>query len=221
MHMTAEQGDWFHRMHTEWFQVMQPFVSGFQIGPVFPPLPRLRPERLRDCLLLPSRQDMLVHLPTRGVCAEIGTQEGRFAESIWTITKPQELHLFDLYDEPLRVRSSGLLEQPGVQLHLGDSSANLATFPDDYFDWIYVDGDHSYDGVMRDIAVAQTRVKPGGLLIFNDFTIWSPAECCDYGVPYAVCEFVEQYDWDFVYFALHPHLYNDVALRRPWHRGRQ
>jgi len=91
----------------------------------------------------------------------------------------------------------------------------LASFPDEHFDWIYVDGDHSYDGVTRDIRVARTKVKQGGLLIFNDFTLWSPVECIDYGVPHAVCELSAQHGFEFVYSALHPHLYNDVALRRP------
>jgi len=215
MRLTQEQAIWFNRVHEEWFEVMRPFVDGFQIGPVFPPLPRLPPERLRHCLLLPSREDLLHHLPKGGICAEIGTQEGVFAEKIWQITQPKQLHLFDLYDTWLR---PALREQPGVTLHLGDSSTNLAAFPDDHFNWIYIDGDHSYEGVKRDIEVARSRVKPGGLLIFNDFTIWSPAECCDYGVAYAVCEFIEEDGWNVAFFALHPHLYNDVALHRPWSR---
>jgi hypothetical protein len=216
MRMTPEQAAWFHRMHTEWFEVMRPFTNGFQISPLFPPLPTLPPERFQQCVMLPSREELLRRLPKGGVCAEIGTQEGLFAEKIWSIVQPDELHLFDLDERWIVARECHLLVRSRVELHLGDSSTNLAGFPSDYFDWIYIDGDHSYEGVNRDIEVARTRVKPGGLLIFNDFTIWSLAECCDYGVPYAVCEFVEQHGWDFACFALHPHLYNDVALRRPW-----
>jgi hypothetical protein len=212
MNMTTEQSAWFQRMHAEWFQIMRPF-RGFQIGPLFPALPLPSPERLEGCVLLKDREEILQRLPRGGIAAEVGTQEGLFAEKIWSIVQPERLHLFDLDDKWFCARH--LLMRPEVQLHLGDSSTSLAAFPDNYFDWLYIDGDHSYDGVRRDIEVARTRVRPGGLLIFNDFTIWSIAECCDYGVPYAVCEFVEQHGWDFVYFALHPHCYHDVALRRP------
>jgi|SRR5215831_6034927 len=218
MRASLEQREWFHRMHVEWFRVMQP-LHGLQINQqLFPPLPTLPPERLQGCLLLPSREALLQHLPEGGICAEIGTQEGFFAERIWTIVHPQRLHLFDLDRKWIFARECHLLTRPEVTLHLGDSSTRLAEFPHDHFDWIYIDGDHSYEGVKRDIDVARTRVKPGGYLIFNDFTIWSPAECCPYGVPYAVCEFVEQSGWNVAYFALHPHLYNDVALQRPQQR---
>jgi len=215
MLLTPEQREWFHRMHTEWFEVMRPLV-GFRINSqVFQPVPELSPERLAECVLLPSREEILRRLPKGSIGAEIGTQEGLFAEKMLAIVQPRQLELFDLYDEPLRARHSALLDRPEVTLHLGDSVEHLAGFLDYYFDWIYVDGDHSYEGVKRDIDVARFKVKPGGLLIFNDFTIWSIAECCTYGVPYAVCEFINQSDWDVAYFALHPHGYHDVALRRP------
>ena len=132
-----------------------------------------------------------------------------------SVVRPERLHLFDVDDKPIRQQSADLLRRPDVELHVGDSSSLLATFSDQYFDWIYVDGDHSYEGVSRDIRVARSKVKPGGLLIFNDFTIWSPVECIDYGVAHAVCELAANSGFEFVYFALHPHFYNDVALRRP------
>ncbi len=50
----------------------------------------------------------------------------------------------------------------------------LAQFPDEHFDWIYIDGDHSYEGASRDARVAATKVKPGGHLVFNDFAHADP-----------------------------------------------
>jgi SAM-dependent methyltransferase len=214
MLMTPEQSEWFSRMRGEWLRVMRPF-AGYGVGQLFPPLPSLPPERFEGCVLLSHRDEILKRLPKGGTCAEVGTQEGFFAEKIFATVQPRRLHLFDIDDTPLRNRGINLLQQPGVELHLGDSSTMLATFPDDHFDWIYIDGDHSYEGVSRDIRVARAKVKPGGLLIFNDFTLWSPTECIDYGVPHAVCELSANHGFNFVYFALHPHLHNDVALRRP------
>ena len=212
--MTAEQNEWFGRMRSEWLRVMRP-IDGYGVGQLFPPLPQVPSERFDGCILLSNREQILKQLPKRGTCAEVGTQEGLFAEKILTIVEPERLHLFDIDDGPLRARQTDLLSRDEVELHVGDSSEMLSAFPDDHFDWIYIDGDHSYEGVARDIRVARTRVKPGGLLIFNDFTYWSPVECIDYGVPHAVCELAAHHVFNFVYFALHPHLYNDVALRRP------
>jgi hypothetical protein len=218
MVMSSEQHEWFTRMRAEWLRVMKP-LSGLGSGQLFPPVALPSADRFDGCILLPNRVEMLKRLSKGGTGAEIGTQEGWFADIIMDIVQPAKLHLFDLDDGPLRAREeSTLLRRPEVQLHLGDSSTMLATFPEDYFDWIYIDGDHSYEGVSRDIRVARTKVKPGGLLMFNDFTLWSPLECIDYGVPYAVCELSMSFSFTFVYFALHHYLYNDVALRRPERR---
>ena len=44
--------------------------------------------------------------------------------------------------------------------------------------------------------------------------MWSPFESMAYGVPAAVNEFAVEHHWEFVYFALQPRGYYDVALRR-------
>ena len=41
---------------------------------------------------------------------------------------------------------------------------------DDYsFDFVFIDGDHSYEGVKRDIHLWKPKVKPGGWLIGHDY----------------------------------------------------
>ena len=99
-------------------------------------------------------------------------------------------------------------------MHEADSSSVVSSFEDDYFDFIYIDADHSYQGVKRDIQSATSKVKEDGFLIFNDYTYWSPVECSRYGVIQAVNELCLAEDWEVVYFALAPHMYCDVALRR-------
>jgi len=36
-------------------------------------------------------------------------------------------------------------------------------------DWVYLDGDHEYDSVARDIAIAWPLIKPGGVLAGHDY----------------------------------------------------
>lgn len=36
-------------------------------------------------------------------------------------------------------------------------------------DAVFIDGDHSFDGVMRDARLARALVRPGGLIAFHDY----------------------------------------------------
>lgn len=61
------------------------------------------------------------------------------------------------------------MDDPRFRLVLaGRGSHDLA--PDDLppCDAIFIDGDHSARGVRRDYALAKSRVRPGGIIIFHD-----------------------------------------------------
>jgi predicted O-methyltransferase YrrM len=57
-------------------------------------------------------------------------------------------------------------------------------------DLVFIDADHTYEFVKRDTAKAMTLVKPGGWLLWHDYT-WEPqnSECA--GVTKAVNEFLQ------------------------------
>lgn len=172
-------------------------------------------DAVSNCRVYSSRHRAIEGLPKGGVVAEVGTQTGRFANEIYSAARPDKLHLFDLslewFDKSLLVEP---IRTGKVEIHLGDSSAELSKFPAHHFDWLYIDGNHSYAGVKRDIVEAIRTVKRDGILVFNDYTIWSPFEVCNYGVLKAVNELVNTHEWEFAYLALHPWGYHDVALRR-------
>ena len=46
----------------------------------------------------------------------------------------------------------------------------IPTFPDNYFDIIFIDGSHETEYVYRDGVMSIEKVKPGGYLIFDDYT---------------------------------------------------
>ena len=58
-------------------------------------------------------------------------------------------------------------------------------------DWIYIDGDHSYTGVKNDLNNAIEVVKPGGIIIGDDYK-WKSLDADKGGVKKAVNEFVSQ-----------------------------
>ena len=183
-------------------------------------LPReLTPTQMTNCRILPSRYHMLRYLPKHARVAELGTQKGEFAKKIWQTCAPRELHLYDLsfhqqaypFD---RQYFSDMIDADKVILHEGDSSTSLAQMPDGYFDWIYIDADHSLDGVVKDIAVAKNKIKARGFLVFNDYTIFSALELFQYGVHRAVNDLCLDEDYEIVYLALSTLDYHDVCLRR-------
>ena len=168
-------------------------------------------ELLGDCRVCASRNELVKNLP-RGVCvAEVGTYRGEFARHILKTCEPTELHLIDLDFSAL---DPAVAKDRHVSTHHGLSHEMLAQFPDSHFDWIYIDGDHSYDGASRDAAVAATKVKPGGYLVFNDFAHADPY-LGSYGVHRAVVEFAVTRGWKFVWWAYEPNGLYDVALQRP------
>jgi SAM-dependent methyltransferase len=213
MNMNIKQERVFNELRSRWLDEMLP-LKKYTPTDLIEPLPIPDQTVFDNCKVLVHRKMIIDRMKKNAVVAEIGTQEGIFAEYILEVSMPKELHLFDIDFEPLHVRENVELEK-FAQLHKGDSSTLLAGFPNDYFDWIYVDGDHDYQGVRKDAEVAARKVKPGGYLIFNDFTIWSPIEMIDYGVPYVVCETLNHLGWGVDYLALHPLGYNDIAIRRP------
>jgi hypothetical protein len=173
---------------------------------------RLESRFVKHCQVVPSRYDILPLLPSGGCVAEIGTQYGQFAGHIARTCRPDQLHLFDL---SFKQFDASLVEREKVPfvLHEGDSSKQL-TECDNKFNWAYLDADHSYEGVKRDLMVLKDKILPGGIIICNDYTPWSPLEACIYGIPKAVHEFCKSEGWGFRYLALHRWGYHDVALQR-------
>jgi hypothetical protein len=176
------------------------------------PLPQ---DLLRNCVVLADRFELLRKLPGGGVVAEVGTDYGDFAKKIVEESRPRHLHIFDLSFRRFdRGYFSQLIESNVVILHEGDSSTKLAEFPDLMFDWIYIDGDHSFEGVKKDIDQAITKIKQDGFVVFNDYTIHSPLERMQYGVMRAVNDLCLDHGFEVAYLALSTLGYHDVALRR-------
>ena len=76
-------------------------------------------------------------------------------------------------------------------VHCDTSAVILPAFPDGYFDWVYIDGDHSEAAVRADLELARQKVREGGVIAGDDY-LWDRAgEGCS--VQRAVLKFVEDY----------------------------
>ena len=134
---------------------------------------------------------MLSLMPRAGRCAEICVWNGEFSRAILETTAPEQLVLIDPW-EMLAERGEGpavhrkwddadfmgdmyfrvagaFADLPHVILCKGYSVPVLSSFPDDYFDWVYIDGNHRYEHVSADLRIAAAKVRPGGIIAGDDF----------------------------------------------------
>jgi len=167
---------------------------------------------LNNCMFCENRRIMLNFLPKNSIVAELGTEKGIFAKQIIERTSPMELHLCDV--NFTKFDDNNIISGLSVKKHEKNTLEFLDTFPKEFFDWIYVDASHDYKDVVKDIAAAKSKVKKGGLLIFNDFAHINPY-LARFGVMRAVSEFIKNERWTVKYFAFNHSALYDIAIERP------
>lgn len=92
------------------------------------------------------------------------------------------------YDNVYKEVESGIGRDSRVTIHRMSSDEWFDSQPSRKFDWIYVDGDHSYEGCLRDLRNALKVVKWGGLILGDDYK-WPKSRYGKDGVTRAVDEF--------------------------------
>ncbi len=163
-----------------------------------------------------ARDWLLQLIPKGSICAEIGVYRGDFAARVWSVARPERLHLIDpwKYEPSAAYQESWYGGQRGVsqayldaihdevwrrfqheiaagvvQIHRANSSDAAADFPDGYFDWVYIDGNHRYEFVKRDLEEYGAKLKDGGFLTGDDY---GEEGWWQGGVTRAVDEFIAQ-----------------------------
>lgn len=143
-----------------------------------------------------TRRFLLDMFPKRSVGAEIGVHLGDFSAHILEIVQPAELHLIDPWEhqtapeyraawyggrvergqqemderyEAVRRRFAAEVTTGQVRLHRGSSTDVLEEFPEGYFDWVYIDGNHYYEFVRKDLDLALRKTRAGGLITGDDY----------------------------------------------------
>jgi hypothetical protein len=172
---------------------------------------------MRDVRIRPQRRRLLDRLPGSAVCAEIGVWQGHFSSLILDLKEPRQFHLIDPwsheegeeYQEALyggrcagqeemdRIyrevvdRFATEIESGRVSIHRQPSLDAVSAFPNHYFDWIYIDGNHLYEYVKADLASWAPKVKSGGLIAGDDYVT---GKWWGNGVVQAVNEFASKLD---------------------------
>jgi hypothetical protein len=162
-----------------------------------------------------TREEMVCfYIPANSVIGEIGVFKGDFSRFLHSIN-PSKLFLIDYFqgitasgnqdgnnvqwtnmeDEYRNLLSWAATEQ-NIFLDKGDSSSVLYNYPDEFFDMLYLDGDHSYDGVKKDLEQAIRKVKKGGWIMGHDYemNMEKAQNVYKFGVKQAVDEFCKKYN---------------------------
>ncbi len=172
--------------------------------------------------LLPHREALLETLPKNSVAAEIGVAQGDYSQKILDIVKPKKLHLVDAWEQEQYIASrkrvesrfASQIEEGLVEINLGYSTDVLATFPDEHFDWVYIDTNHSYETTRDELLLAERKVKSGGRILGDDYCLGNIYTPVVFGVIAAVNEFCIKRNWKFDYLTLDSNGYVSFSLSK-------
>lgn len=78
-------------------------------------------------------------------------------------------------------------DKPSVEIYREYSFDAVKRFVDNYFDLIYIDADHTYEGCLRDINDWYPKVKKGRFLLGDDYRV------SEYRVRFEVIEAVNEF----------------------------
>jgi hypothetical protein len=147
----------------------------------------------------------ITKLKENHICAEIGVWEGRFSAAILKRGNPKELHLIDPWVHQDYENRYYSIEQEEMDQKYNDVKQRFSnddrvkihrkfstdvSFPEQYFDWVYIDGDHTYEMVLKDLMFYYPLIKKGGWLCGDDYGWGADRPDANGGPKPAVDEFV-------------------------------
>lgn len=152
---------------------------------------------------------MYKHLPKHAKAAEIGVHYGKNAKNLLEITDPKELVLIDVwagseinpeYYDPFskekheEIYQSLVAELKGkpVRIIRKDRLEALSEFPDNYFNWVYIDAEHTYEAVYAELQAVRPKLAKNGIILGHDFS-----ETFE-GLQDAVHQFMKEHNWRIV-----------------------
>tara|TARA_B100001123_G_scaffold440433_1_gene579492 strand:+ start:780 stop:1460 length:681 start_codon:yes stop_codon:yes gene_type:complete len=140
-----------------------------------------------------KRRHIISQISKNSIVGEIGVWRGEFSKIILKHCKPKKLILIDpwLYDQKIRgcapqVKGKEPINQKyfdeaynetkktfinnsNVEIIKNNSLESSKNFNDEYFDFIYIDAEHSYDAVKQDLNCWYPKLKKNGYIFGDDY----------------------------------------------------
>jgi hypothetical protein len=148
-----------------------------------------------------------------GVIAELGVFQGTFLKELHAAISPSFLVGIDLFtgtcgsgdqdgnnhitislDDAYLNLLTSTASLSTIKIEKGYSSEVLLNYPDNHFDMIYIDADHSYEGCKRDLYISRAKTKPNGWIMGHDYELnmTKARTAWGFGVKQAVDEFCNE-----------------------------
>jgi hypothetical protein len=138
-----------------------------------------------------TREEFITLWPEGLKIAEIGVFKGVHSKELLK-SKPSQLTLIDIWrhiaDDGVystldacnltdrgHVRiwnkvKKAFAENPEVEVIREFGDVHAQTVENEHYDVVYIDGDHSYEGCLRDMEAWKTKVAKGGFMYGHDYT---------------------------------------------------
>ena len=170
----------------------------------------IKQNQLNKCKVFQNRTELIKSITNQNTFgAEVGVLYGDFSEVILNTTKIKQLTLIDIDTSMIKKQ---VVSNNKIKIN-ETLSKNFTSKK--LFDWIYIDGDHSYQGVKEDINLFKKLLKPKGYLVFNDYCKVNIRSLGTFGVHKAVNEFLNSSEWKVYGLALQTNCLYDIAIQKP------
>jgi len=128
------------------------------------------------------------------IVAEVGVDNGKTSKRLLSMHKGLILFMIDRWAKPpagdsyitsgasIPSKGQGYFKRtynncieieatfkPRAKIIRGESTVIVHDFPDKYFDCVFIDADHSFDGCYKDIINWLPKVKSGGFISGHDY----------------------------------------------------
>ena len=118
------------------------------------------------------------------------TQRNSVLEDVdtWSGSDEQEHKEMDWLDVE-RTYDSRIAFRPNIIKYKMDSKEFLRSIEKVTFDFIYIDGDHTAEGVLQDAVLGWRLLKPGGIMAFDDY-LWEDPRGIEFQPGWSIDTFV-------------------------------
>ena len=173
--------------------------------------------------ILSNRKHLLEVLPKNGIVAELGVDNGYFTEQIIKISNPKKLYLIDTWSseryaqnkfELVEKKFSQEIKNKKIEILRSNSVDAAKLFQNNYFDWIYIDTDHSYTTTTQELNAYESKIKTNGFICGHDYVMGNWSKSNKYGVIESVNEFLIKKNWKLVYWTSDFTENNSYAINR-------
>ncbi len=115
--------------------------------------------------------------------AEIGVARGHFSEELCRVNPNLKMHCIDIWADPdktIFAEAKKRLAPLNCKLIRKSSMEAVKEFAPQSLDFVYIDGDHRYQQVLKDLTAWSKIVRPDGIVSGHDYLTFKHPEI---GVP--------------------------------------